>query len=322
MTKKHTNAQGLSRNIGKEVRRQLRKEAGFGCVICGLAIGDYEHIDPEFKDATEHNPARMAFLCTQCHAKITRKFLSKEKVWEAKKNPFALQQGRVAHEEFDIGSDWPKISIGTFHMSKCENLIMVNGETVLGISPPEEKNGPFRVNARFTDPNGNVLLCIKNNVWEANIANWDVEASGGRITFKDTNGKTTIAIKAETERQSLVFEDLNLSAAGYDFKFDKSGFYIDTIWGGKYIIDGADLVGFASAILIEGPRLVIGADGREGCNKSSFGGVRINPHVNTQDDIRAIFKKKSSHFGVKNLAHSAMGGPQPETYSTCVFSCS
>jgi len=114
------NSHGLERRPSVEIRRQLRQEAGFGCVVCGMAIGDYEHIDPEFRDATEHNPDRMAFLCIQCHGKVTRKFWSKEKIWKAKTQPSALRIG-YATEEFDIGCDWPKISIGSFHMSECDS---------------------------------------------------------------------------------------------------------------------------------------------------------------------------------------------------------
>jgi hypothetical protein len=178
-----TNSHGLQRTPPEAVRRQLRQEAGFGCVVCGFAIGDYEHIDPEFKDATEHDPNRMAFLCMQCHGKVTRKFWSKEKIWKAKSNPHARKKGH-AWEAFDVGESWPRVSIGSFHMTRCPNLITINGKTAFGISPPEEFGGPFRFNARFTDPDGNVLLFIKDNVWEANVINWDVEATGGRIKFK------------------------------------------------------------------------------------------------------------------------------------------
>lgn len=43
------NQHGLSRNISEDIKQEVRKKSGFGCIICGLGIYEYEHIDPEFK---------------------------------------------------------------------------------------------------------------------------------------------------------------------------------------------------------------------------------------------------------------------------------
>jgi hypothetical protein len=91
--KTKVNKHGLARYIPSDIQRQIRQECGFGCVICGAAFYDYEHIEPEFADAREHNPAAMALLCGGCHARVTRKRLSKASVWAARKNPCCLQQG-------------------------------------------------------------------------------------------------------------------------------------------------------------------------------------------------------------------------------------
>ena len=61
-----TNQHGLSRNIPAEVRRVLRAEAGFGCVKCGRAFAEYEHIEPEFASAREHAPKDMALCERTC----------------------------------------------------------------------------------------------------------------------------------------------------------------------------------------------------------------------------------------------------------------
>lgn len=50
------NKHGLSRYIDAVIRRQIRQNCRFGCCICGNAIIDYEHVDPPFENATEHNP--------------------------------------------------------------------------------------------------------------------------------------------------------------------------------------------------------------------------------------------------------------------------
>lgn len=70
------NKHGLSRTIPDKIKEQVRKNSGFGCVICGVGIIEYEHVNPEFKDCTEHNSENITLLCPTCHSKKTRGFLS------------------------------------------------------------------------------------------------------------------------------------------------------------------------------------------------------------------------------------------------------
>ena len=87
------NQHGLSRTISPDIKYQIRKEAYFGCVHCGMAFIDYEHIDPEFSDATKHDPSKMTLLCPDMNQKKERGFISKETVWEWKSNPWGKQKG-------------------------------------------------------------------------------------------------------------------------------------------------------------------------------------------------------------------------------------
>src|SRR5437016_5533012 len=102
------NKYGLTRRPPAEVRRQIRQECNFGCVCCGLAIAQYEHIDPEFHEAKEHDPAKMAYLCGGCHDRVTRGVWSKAKVKADRKQPWAKQKGHC-HDAFDIGADFPVV---------------------------------------------------------------------------------------------------------------------------------------------------------------------------------------------------------------------
>lgn len=76
-----TNRHGLSRYIPPNIKRTIRKQCGFGCVVCGVAFSMYEHIDPEFCDAKEHDPNKMELLCGSCHG-ICDKLLITLNIWE------------------------------------------------------------------------------------------------------------------------------------------------------------------------------------------------------------------------------------------------
>lgn len=68
------NKYGLSRYVPSDVRRIVRQRCGFGCVICGLSLYDYEHFAPYFKDAKSHDPDGITLLCMQSNQKEIEKF--------------------------------------------------------------------------------------------------------------------------------------------------------------------------------------------------------------------------------------------------------
>ena len=115
---------GLSRVIPAEIKREIRQQCGFGCVICGLGIIQYEHVDPEFKDAKKHDPANMTLLCPQCHSKVTTKMWSKSRVKLAMRMPKCLQQG-YSNEFFDFPERNPSLIFGGVKLSNCKIPIQV-----------------------------------------------------------------------------------------------------------------------------------------------------------------------------------------------------
>lgn len=58
-----------SRHIPVEVRRQLRREVGFGCPVpgCGNPYLTYHHFDPPFAEGPHNDPERMIALCWMHH---------------------------------------------------------------------------------------------------------------------------------------------------------------------------------------------------------------------------------------------------------------
>lgn len=74
---------GLSRHIPEDVKAGVRRRSKQGCVICRALAYDYEHIEPAFADAKEHDPRHICLLCPSHHAEVTRGRLSKQQVLSA-----------------------------------------------------------------------------------------------------------------------------------------------------------------------------------------------------------------------------------------------
>jgi hypothetical protein len=207
-----TNKHGLSRDIPDPTKRKVRQRCGFGCINCGNAIYQYEHVDPEFADAIKHDPDSIVLLCGACHDRVTRGFLSKESVKDRTKNPKCKESG-FSFGPFDVGSDPPEIVLGTILARNAKTLIRISGDDVFSIRPPEESGGPFILDARFFDADGRPILDIVANEWRSSSDNWDVEIIGSRITIRKELGNFALVLRSEPPRK-LVIERMDMVHKG------------------------------------------------------------------------------------------------------------
>ncbi|MCX7429030.1 MAG: HNH endonuclease signature motif containing protein [Planctomycetia bacterium] len=217
MCKDDMNEHGLSRYVPVPVRRAIRQRCGFGCVICGFAIYDYEHVDPAFKDAKEHDFTKITLLCGRCHDSVTRGIWSKDKVKEHDHNPRCKQDG-FSFGAFDIGNVFPRVIVGSYEAIETPVILEVAGTPLLMVAPPEEEGGPFRLSALFCDSGGKQLLRIECNEWRSPVGTWDIESVGPRLTFRTEPGSIALGLRSEppgvlvVERMNMVYKGTRIIA--------------------------------------------------------------------------------------------------------------
>lgn len=212
------NKYGLSRHVPEEVKRTIRQAARFGCVCCGNGIGTYEHIDPGFAEAREHNPNRMTYLCGSCHLKVSRGIWSKDRIWDARNNPWCGVHGGP-HDAFDVGGSEVAVWLGPNRLSDVPIILRIMGTPLLGIDRPEVAGGPFRISGRFYDPAGSLLFSIDKNEWTGAVDVWDIECVGPRITIRQQH--RTIALRlCAVPPHGIIVEQA-------DFCFGGSRVYVD-----------------------------------------------------------------------------------------------
>lgn len=215
-----SNRHGLSRTVPAAVKREIRQRCGFGCVVCGSAYIEYEHFDPDFADATEHNPAGMTLLCSQCNQKRARGRLSAQTVANANANPRCLQQG-FSSEIFDFSSEPVEIVFAGVIFYNCSHVIVVNGLPLLSLRPPVEAGQPMRLFGYFSDINGRETLKIKDNEWRVMPGNWDVECVGPRITIRNSPGEISLIVRMEPPTR-LIVERIDMQFKGVRFRGDEN----------------------------------------------------------------------------------------------------
>ncbi len=235
-----TNKYGLKRSIPEETKRAIRTACGFGCVCCGLAIASYEHIDPEFCEASEHDQEKMAYLCEGCHSRVTRKFWSKDRIKKARQNPWCVTNNKC-HDAFDIGSSTElKIIIGTNHIINIHEIFKVDETVLLAIEPPESDGGPFRLSGEFYDEMGRNIFRICRNEWIGNSQNWDIECVGGRIIIR--TGQNNIALQLLSQPPfGITIEKMNMNYRGTSYFADEGFLKVSSHDGGTIIISGREI---------------------------------------------------------------------------------
>lgn len=75
--------------IPEPLKRQVRQQCGFGCILCGKPLYHYEHMI-EFAVVQEHTLENLALLCAEHHDEKTRGIRTTESIVQARAAPFNL----------------------------------------------------------------------------------------------------------------------------------------------------------------------------------------------------------------------------------------
>ncbi len=218
MTKKNTNKYGLSRYIPEDIKRQVRQNSKFGCVVpnCRNAFYEYEHLIPEFKDAKEHDPDKICLVCNNHNPRRTGKNgqenYSKEQLIHyyqlIKESKVVLD---IKNRDFFYGfENDPKITIGDCSFLHVQSIINIDGKNVFSFQKNKD-NDPFAPQITFSglfqDSNGNVLFEIKENEWISPTYHWDVETKNGEFSIWDSSKKLVFkAVKIPGENTIQILE--------------------------------------------------------------------------------------------------------------------
>lgn len=267
------NKHGLTDSISSKIKRQIRQRCGFGCVNCGNAVYQYEHVDPTFAEATEHDPNYIVLLCGSCHDRVTRKVLSKETIKLSSKNPICKTSG-FSFGPFDLGLVEPTIKIGTLTCRSVETLIEVNGESIFSIQKPECEGAPFRISALLADLDGREILKIVDNEWITTTNNWDVEVVGPRITIRKSLGNISLVLRTEPPH-SLIIERLEMEHQGVKIScLEDRHIRVITRSGHEFESSSMNITGSKVGLKIIGDDWMIGGGGGSVYIK----GLTLNEH--------------------------------------------
>lgn len=216
--------------IPDPMKREIRRRCGFGCVICGSPIYDYEHM-LEWAQVERHVASEITLLCPRHHRAKTSGRLPSEDVKKANKEPFNLRGNTLStYDELYYSGDEALIVMGdsTFKQKDMGSgsssiILFVKGQVVISVKLSENH---FFINLNLFDNENNKVLEIVDNEMRYSVGLWDVEYVGRRLILREESRKIFIDIEFITPN-ILKFNRGKFYCNGHYFEIKGNNFQID-----------------------------------------------------------------------------------------------
>lgn len=188
---------GVGRGIPDSIKSQVRKECGYGCVIDGKMIVEYDHFKPEFtllKGA--HRPEGIALLCRDCHGRKagSQPQLTNEMVENYRAKPYAVQRGQATYPMFFFPPGPKYFRIGELLIEAADLIFKTDNGIWLSITQPIEPTEPVLVNAHFKTQDDQILVDLSNNILKTSVRS-DVDFTETASSIKFTqNGHSFLEL--------------------------------------------------------------------------------------------------------------------------------
>lgn len=227
--------------IPEAVRRQVRRECYFGCVICGSPVFDYDHMI-DYAVNPEHKADNLVLLCRMHHLDKTAGRLSLERVRHAKSNPANKKRMNTASYKLE-GNSEVEILIGSNRSSaklseetSSHHALWVNG---VGYLVLHFEDGWLTFSMIATDSAGKVLLAVDRGQMTVTTQAWDYRYEG--TTLKIWAGRGEVLFEADISNHRVhVVKGMFLTAGADGFIVNgdmmvaissgkEAGFYIGCI---------------------------------------------------------------------------------------------
>ena len=193
--------------IPEPTKRLVRQRCGFGCVICGFPIYEYDHI-VNYANTRSHQGDGIALLCGEHHDLKTKGLLTVADVKEANAEPMNLRGGESRLYNLGFKANDYVFDLGTVQFSgpltaegAAADPIRIDGSSVIGA---RVEDGQLLMSLVFCDDSGREVFRVKENELRYNKAMWDVEFVGKRLKIRERARRIVLDIEFEPPNRILV----------------------------------------------------------------------------------------------------------------------
>lgn len=196
-----------SRNIPLPIQREVRKRCGFGCVVCGLPLYEYEHL-LGWANVHRHVSDEITLLCDKHHREKTSGLLPIEEVVKANENPFNLRQGVSKPYNLHYSGTGCEAVVGSNVFTTTDHGY---GTVMIPVSIDDTPLLAFiltddhlLLNVNLFDEYNNLVLQIRNNQLYYSLSPWDIQLVGRNLIIREANRKILVDIEFEVPNKIAI----------------------------------------------------------------------------------------------------------------------
>lgn len=195
--------------IPEKIKRAVRQRCHYGCIICGIPVFQYDHIE-KYSVVKKHEEKNITLLCpTHHHQKTSGTLLhgvihqynlepyNKKKLFTSPHGPFGIFMSTEPMSLL-VGSNTYIFNFPT--NKRAFDAIKFRGQTVVGI---QNEKGFILLNLVMTNKTGDVILEVVAG--EAKVATdvWDYRFEGNSIKINSASDNIEFEMNLEPNRVSI-----------------------------------------------------------------------------------------------------------------------
>lgn len=182
------------------MKRAVRQRCGFGCVVCGMPLYEYEHL-LGWAEVKRHVAAEITLLCDQHHREKTSGLLPADAVAAANSQPFNLRMGVSKPYDLHYSGSFCEAIVGGNSFTTTDAgygtsmaAIVIDGTPMLGFVLAD---GHLLLHMNLFSETNELVLSIRNNELVYSVSPWDVRLVGRRLEIREASGQFLVDISFE-----------------------------------------------------------------------------------------------------------------------------
>lgn len=190
------------RAIPRPIKRAVRQRCGFGCVLCGVPIYHYDHIEP-YESVQEHKAENLTLLCPTHHQEKTSGLVDVGTIRAADAAPFNRRDSNSVTTPHRIPATWhmPTVVLAgnSFTWPGAFTVLQVYGTPLLAFNRDQ---GGLLLQVRLFDHSDTEVLRVEDGELILSTGSWDVDWQGKTFTIR--SGPRKISIEIEFSPPDLI----------------------------------------------------------------------------------------------------------------------
>lgn len=182
------------------IEKQLRKEAFYGCIICGCPVLEFVNITRQ--DSDVFLPENMAALCPTHRNKYYNNELHEFQLRDAKINPYNEKHEQDA---FTLLSRDTTVKVGKCILVNTPRILVVDDFDIISVRRSPENPNYILLDVNFFDSLNNLKAVLSENSWHGERTNldWIIQYEPRHLLIQKPSDSLRFDAKIDSNKQEI-----------------------------------------------------------------------------------------------------------------------